>query len=255
VGMENYKIGLFEILSEAVSLTKRYFIFGLPLLIFSMITSVGPIALRGLGLTDRLTDSIHNIVGILGFLIYVTLYVGFGNLALKAARGNIPKWEMFRVPVITYIQISVVGFTCMLLGGLAFLLLIVPGVILMLMWSQVYLILLDGKASWFESLSFSKKLTSGNKISLLKLFFLMIIISIPFLALTMLIIKLSLPDVSQLQAGASLALNQTPLIDALNIVSSLLMPVIQMFNTFVGAITYHKLLAKLEIKNSIPAGE
>jgi hypothetical protein len=243
------KINPHDILLESIRLTVDNIQFAAPILLFSLMMSIAPIAYRTVaGNTD--SETFGTAIALAMIIINSVLYFGLACIAIETARGRVATWDMFRMPAEVYIQVAAVGIVCGIAIVAGFLFFIIPGVILALMWSQVYCLIIDRKAQWFESVSLSKQLTEGNKMSLLELFFRIFVISLPVVILGILIMKLSLPDVSNLPKDAVPEMIHTPLTDTLNIIYSILGALLQVFNTFVSGNTYQKLLAGHESTDS-----
>ena len=116
--------------------------------------SAAALAVLGIG---RLLDMAFN----------TWLVIGVSLFLLKTARGQ-PAGLNDIFSGGTYFW-RVVGGSCLyaliVLGG--FVLFIVPGVIFSLMFSQFFYLILDRNLGVFDSLSLSKQLTSGNKLTML----------------------------------------------------------------------------------------
>jgi phage FluMu protein Com len=98
----------------------------------------------------------------------VSIWIGIGAAIyfLKIARGQTPELsDLFKggpyyIPILS----TVILFLLIVYGGM--LLLIVPGVIFALMFSQVYYLVLDRQLPVLEAFGLSRTLTRGNKATL-----------------------------------------------------------------------------------------
>ena len=91
------------------------------------------------------------------------------QIGLAIARGQhagvLNNW----VPVTTALRIGLVVCVVFVPIALGTLLLVVPGLYLLALWSQVALVLLDHRARWFEAAEHSGALTAGYKLPILLL--------------------------------------------------------------------------------------
>ena len=98
-------------------------------------------------------------VGILSVWPYASLL----SLAIAVARGEtttfLDRWLSFSL-FLRLLLVEVVAGVAMVVG---FLCLVVPGVIVMVVWSQVRALLIDGRASFFDALEASQDLTRGSR--------------------------------------------------------------------------------------------
>ena len=85
------------------------------------------------------------------------------NVALAMLRQRPASIAAQWVPVTTALRIFVVTIALVLPIAIGTLLLIVPGVILLLMWSQVTMLIIDDRAAAFDAPSWSASLTAGYR--------------------------------------------------------------------------------------------
>ncbi len=106
------------------------------------------------------------------------LRIGQWLLFLRIARGQEASLgELFRGgPYFITVLLAGLLWALAYLGGL--ILLIVPGIIFALMFSQFYYLILDRDVGVMESLSLSRQITEGNKLTLFAIYLLMIPLSI-----------------------------------------------------------------------------
>jgi hypothetical protein len=134
--------------------------------VLNMIVSAASIAAGG-------EDSALIVLFVLNLISYfcsLYLTIGFMKIALDVGRGEpVSLGSLFSgaalVPSV-FAAALLVGL--MVIGGL--LLLIVPGVILGLMFSQFMFLMIERNAGIGESLSLSRKITSGNKTTLFAIY-------------------------------------------------------------------------------------
>lgn len=87
--------------------------------------------------------------------------------ALRVMRRGFRVAPVYWVPAPTTFQVAFVSLA-LTIPILAFaLLLVVPGVILALRWSQAAMLILDEKADWFEAAEESADLTAGRRLAIL----------------------------------------------------------------------------------------
>jgi len=235
------KINPREIMIEGILHARDNIQFAAPIMLISLIMCIVPIAYR-IMTGDTLSDTFGTAIALVMIIINSMLYFGLARIAIETARGHVARWDMFVIPGSVYVQIAVVGIACGMTIGAGILFFIVPGIVLALMWSQVYCLLIDQRAQWFQSVSLSQQLTEGKKMQLLELFFRIFVISLPLVILGLFIMKLSYPDISNIPKDAVPEPVYTPLIDTLNILYTILGVLLQVFNTFVSGVTYKKLL-------------
>jgi hypothetical protein len=85
------------------------------------------------------------------------------NVALAAMRGHRASVADQWVPVTTALRAGIVTVALMVPIALGTLLLIIPGVILMLMWSQVLMLLIDDRARFFDAAGLSESVTASYR--------------------------------------------------------------------------------------------
>lgn len=144
---------------------------------------------------------------IINNLVQLYLGIGMAQIALKLARrqpasfgdlfGGLPRM----LPLIGAWLIAVVP---MLIG---FLLLIVPGVILLLMFWPAYYLIVDGRAGVIESFSVAKRVTEGNWGSAFVIYMMSIAISLLGCAAICVGLVFALPLVSVMWAVAYLMMS------------------------------------------------
>jgi len=116
------------------------------------------------------------------------LYCGLLRVALDAVRGYRFNRRKLITPLSEFFSVSVViavlfmplglGFQLTKISGFFFLLLI-PGIYLLLMWSQFCLLLLENKARYFDALSLSAKMTKHKKGMIISAFIVPMLIALP----------------------------------------------------------------------------
>ncbi len=132
----------------------------------------------GLGLISNLLeaqmgfDGLPLLIAYQVFSMVVGLYLGIGQsiISLRVARGE--KAEVGDLflggPVLLPVIGGLIIYTLMAMVGL--LCLIVPGIILMLMFGQAQLLIIDRKLPILEAFSMSQRITMGNKLTLFAFF-------------------------------------------------------------------------------------
>lgn len=107
------------------------------------------------------------------FILQTWICLGLARTALNVAEDRpVTIWHLFALDGVTFralLVTTLVGFSF----GLGLLLLIIPGLYLLLSWSQAYWLILDNRARLFDALAFSKSLTHGHKWKLLGAYLLM----------------------------------------------------------------------------------
>lgn len=237
------KINPRAILFEGLRLTTDNIQFAAPIMLVSLIMTLLPITYHAIT-GSNLPDNPGSDITIVMIIINAMLHFGLARIAIETARGNSVSWDLFIMPASVYVQVGVVVLACGMMVSAGILFFVIPGIFLALMWSQVYYLLVDRKAQWFQALPMSQKLTEGNKILLFELFCRLFVISMPLFILALVIVKLSSPDISNLPKDVVPEVIHTPLVDTLNILYAIVGTLIQVFNTFVGGITYQKLLGE-----------
>ena len=102
----------------------------------------------------------------LGLLLSFWLYGGLASWLLKIARGEKTSYgEIFTGGRFLWSMLGA-GLAFTLMVSLGYMLCLVPGIILALMFSQFIWLIVDRNATAGQSLSLSKELTHGNKLNL-----------------------------------------------------------------------------------------
>jgi hypothetical protein len=98
-------------------------------------------------------------VGVLSLWPYASLL----SLAIAVARGEtatlLDRWVSFGL----FLRLLLVELVAGLVTLLGLFCLLVPGVFVIIVWSQVRALLVDGRASFFDALGASQDLTSGSR--------------------------------------------------------------------------------------------
>lgn len=107
--------------------------------------------------------SYYNIGDTIGSILLAPLYVGYIVYLLNFIRGK--KFEIKDIfSKMNYVlPIWAVTFLASLFTGIGFVLLIVPGIILAMMFSMIQYIMADGETKIMETLKKSKDLMDGHK--------------------------------------------------------------------------------------------
>lgn len=110
------------------------------------------------------------VFNLISYFCSLYLTIGIMKIALSAARGEpVALGELFSgAALVPAVFAATVLFGLMALVG--FLLLIVPGVILSLMFSQYMFLMIERDAGILESLSLSRNITDGNKATLFAIY-------------------------------------------------------------------------------------
>jgi DNA-directed RNA polymerase subunit RPC12/RpoP len=99
---------------------------------------------------------------VLSFLVDTFLGIGQAIIAIKLARGQRAEFGDLFSGTNQYLPVLLGSLLAGLVGGIAFLACIVPGVILCLMFWPFYYLLVDQKASLTDSFGLASKITEGN---------------------------------------------------------------------------------------------
>lgn len=198
--------------------------------------------------TGRLdpTDPAPALLDLIGFLVVLAalswLACGIIRMALDGVRNRPLDWHRFNTPMADWAQVGVVGLVAALAIAAGFMLLIVPGVVLMLMWSQAYIAILDHRADWFAALSFSKSLTRGYKGAILLVFAILIIASMLIQVPSFMVMRDTF--FSQVQGAPTQvpAVEVSPMAMMVIGASTILDSALQTFMIFVSAAIYIRLL-------------
>lgn len=111
------------------------------------------------------------------------LVLGISRVAILGARGETASWGDARTSAADCLQCAIVFVVAgvgMLIGALFF---VLPGILLMLRWSQSFYLLLDHRARWLSSLGASSRLTKGHRGKILALYSLLALLALPGVAL------------------------------------------------------------------------
>jgi phage FluMu protein Com len=120
----------------------------------------------GLRSADAMNGLALGVINILGGLLSIWLSLGLWIYMLKTARGEkADVADLFSGGrlIVPAIGISLIVLAAVIVGSI---LLIVPGIIISLMWSQATLVLIDRRTGVLDSLRYSARATSGNKLTL-----------------------------------------------------------------------------------------
>jgi len=114
----------------------------------------------------------------------ISLFIGIGQMLifLDIARGEPASFNKLLSGGPYMVKVFLTMLVVVLIVSVGFILLIVPGIILSLMFSQCYLLCIDRKMGVGESLTTTQQITAGNKWTL----FLIWILSIGLLLLSLL---------------------------------------------------------------------
>ncbi|MEX0899849.1 MAG: hypothetical protein WD081_04070 [Gammaproteobacteria bacterium] len=85
----------------------------------------------------------------------------------------------FYVPIILFLQVVIISIVIAVPIALGLLLLIVPGVYLSLMWSQMLPLIVSGRKTFFASLGESARLTKNNRGRLFLIFAVLVLATFP----------------------------------------------------------------------------
>jgi len=145
-----------------------------------------------------------------GQLFALWLNIGLAMLFLDVARGREASLgTLFRGgPCYLAVLLASILFTLIWLGGL--LLLIVPGIIFALMFSQFFYLIIDRNVGIIESLELSKQITHGNKLMIFVLWLLAVGLSIAGFFMCCIGVVFTLPLASLMYAVAYLAMTGQP---------------------------------------------
>ncbi len=166
------------------------------------------------------------------------LGLGMTRVAIDAVRREPIRYGRLATPAGDFLRIIGLFLVVFIPVGLGMMFFLVPGIYLALLWSQAYLLILDGKAGVFASLTWSGKMTKNTKLALLGIYILLILFSLlPQIALAV------STEGSELFSAAG---SGTPAFVLMRIVSALLLNFLAVFNMFVGAMVYIRLLERTE---------
>jgi hypothetical protein len=184
----------------------------------------------------------HAAVVLVGLAALSWVACGIVRMALDGVRRKPVDWLRFTTPMGDWAQVGIVGLVAAVAIAGGFMLLIVPGIVLALMWSQAYVSILDHTSRWFGALSFSTSLTRGYKGAILLAFAILIIASFAAEIPALLVVKdiyFSLPEAPAAGASAAhLSSGDMAIIAASTILDS----AIQTYTLFVGTAIYDTLL-------------
>lgn len=186
-------------------------------------------------------DDVDPLTGLLaGFLGLGLAWLGLGmtRVAIGAVRREPIRYGRLATPAGDFLRIIGLGLVVAIPLTLGMVFLLVPGIYLALLWSQAYLLILDGKAGVFASLSRSGRMTKDTKLALLGIYLLLILFSLlPQIALAV------TTEASELFSAAG---SDSPASVLTRIVAILLVNFLGAFNMFVGAMAYIRLLERTQ---------
>jgi uncharacterized membrane protein len=119
------------------------------------------------------------IANLIGMVLNFWLSIGQGLFFLKVAKGQRPDFgEVFTGAGPYFLSVLGAGilFGLIFLGGLV--LFVIPAIFFGLMFSQYYFLILDRRVDIIESLSLSRQITDGNKLTLLLIAIVSIVLSV-----------------------------------------------------------------------------
>lgn len=145
-----------------------------------------------------------------GQLFALWLNIGLAMLFLDVARGReVSLGTLFRGgPCYLAVLLASILFTLIYVGGL--LLLVVPGIIFALMFSQFFYLIIDRNVGIIESLELSKQITHGNKLMIFVLWLLAAGLSIAGFLMCCIGVVFTVPLASLMYAVAYLAMTGQP---------------------------------------------
>lgn len=175
------KLAKKELITQAWALTKKHY--------FSLLGTVALVFVIS-GVLNGLQSELEKESTILGFVLGLAVFVvsallqlGIARVALRVADGEEPALEQLFADAHRLLPMigATIIYTVVIIVG--FLLLIVPGVIWAIRYSQYPYVLLDGRTGALASLSESARLTKGRVWQLFLLGLLMVLINIAGLLL------------------------------------------------------------------------
>lgn len=163
---------------------------------------------------------VGTIKGYVDLLFTAWTSTGLGIVFLKIARGQQASLGDIFSGGRYYVTMLISMIIFNLITGVGFLLLIVPGIILTLMFGQFFYLIIDRNLGIMESFEMSKTITYGNKLTLFLSWFVSagiailgllacgvgLFAAIPYLTLVYAVIYLTMtgqPTAEQLQYGAA----------------------------------------------------
>ncbi len=117
-------------------------------------------------------------------LINLWVSIGLGLFTLRLARGEQAVFADFFAGGPYLLRVVGAGILYGLICFVGFLLLIVPGIIFMLMFSQFYYLILDRNLPVTDSLTMSRELTKGNKLTFWAVWLVAVVLGVLAIALT-----------------------------------------------------------------------
>lgn len=136
-----------------------------------MVSLAGP-QIAAMGEAAMLLVVVLNIAGSI-FSIY--LGIGLAKILLAVARGQSTSFSELFTGGGLILPVLLATILVTLIVGVGLVLLIIPGIILGLMLSQYYFLIIDRQIGVIESLSLSRELTAGNKLTLFGMYLLAVI--------------------------------------------------------------------------------
>ncbi len=128
---------------------------------------------------ERGAAALVGLIGsLLSFFMQTFLGIGQATIALKLVRGQRAEFGDLFSGANRYLPLLIANFLFGIVGAFAFLLCIVPFVILFLMFWPYYWLLVDNRASLSDSPGLASKVTEGNWGTAFLLFLLSIVVGI-----------------------------------------------------------------------------
>ena len=194
-------------------------------------------------------EDVEPLTGLLmAFLGLALAWLGLGmtRVAIDAVRREPIRYGRLATPAGAFLRIIGLFLVIFIPVALGMMFFLVPGIYLALLWSQAYLLILDGKAGVFASLTRSGKMTKGTKLALLGIYLLLILFSV--------LPQIALAVTTEGSALFSAAGFGSPAFVLMRIVATLLLNFLAAFNMFVGAMAYIRLLDRTEGTPDLPRG-
>ena len=118
------------------------------------------------------------VLGLIGVLSSWVSY-GLARTALAAVRGEGIDFSRAMLPPMTFLRILMTAFVMVVPVFIGLLFFIAPGIYLMLTWSQVGFLILDGRARNVDALRASEQLTRDRRIEILMAVGVPIVLQLP----------------------------------------------------------------------------
>ncbi len=184
-------------------------------------------------------EDLDPVTGLLAFFLglgLAWLALGMLRVAIDAVRREPIRYARLLTPAGDFLRIIGILLVVAIPVVLGMVFLLVPGIYLCLLWSQANFLILDRKAGVFSSLTQSGKMTKGTKLALLGIYLLLALFSLlPQIALAV------FTEGSELFSAVS---SQSAPVVLTRFVATLLVNFLGVFNIFVGAMAYIRLLER-----------